>query len=147
MKDKIVKYAPPLTANRRNAHHALHEWREVACCRPIDYAHLDSYTLGDEKAEYDILQLFASHLPQVVNQLRYAAHNNDINGWRVAAHTIKGSAQAVGAKPIAQIAQVAENAAAVHWNIKISELENAVDDVMLHIKNRYARPPNAKSKL
>lgn len=74
---------------------------------PIDHDHLAKYTLNDRALEKEILSLFVAQLPDCVNQLRNAQTTAD---WTIAAHTIKGSARAVGAKALAEAAEAAERA-------------------------------------
>ena len=77
---------------------------------PIDRAHLARYTLGSPDLEREILGLFVAQLPLNIEQLRFAATDRE---WQVAAHTIKGSARAVGATEVARLALEAEQLAAV----------------------------------
>jgi hypothetical protein len=72
---------------------------------PVDLAHLRRYTLGDRGLELEILGLFVDQLPITIAALREAPTEKD---WGLAAHTLKGSARAVGAWPLATIAEDAE---------------------------------------
>ena len=72
---------------------------------PVDLKHLRRYTLGDERLEKEILELFLAQLPQTIGALSEAASERD---WRMAAHTLKGSGRAVGAWRIARLAEHAE---------------------------------------
>ena len=72
---------------------------------PINHTHLAKYTLGDRDLEREILQLFVDQLPVLISQLQKAANEQD---WYMAAHTLKGSAMAVGADELGDIAAVAE---------------------------------------
>jgi HPt (histidine-containing phosphotransfer) domain-containing protein len=72
---------------------------------PIDLAHLRRYTMGDSGLELEILGLFADQLPITIGGLLNAATEKD---WAMAAHTLKGSARAVGAWPLATLAEGAE---------------------------------------
>ena len=72
---------------------------------PIDHAHLARFTLGNRMLESEVLQLFAGHLPVTLSELRSAASLRD---WQMAAHSLKGSARAVGAWRLAQLAEEAE---------------------------------------
>jgi hypothetical protein len=72
---------------------------------PIDLAHLRRYTMGDSGLELEILGLFADQLPITIGALLNAPSEKD---WAMAAHTLKGSARAVGAWPLATIAEGAE---------------------------------------
>jgi HPt (histidine-containing phosphotransfer) domain-containing protein len=73
--------------------------------RPVDLAHLRRYTLGDRDLEVEILGLFADQLPITIGALNAAASMKE---WGIAAHTLKGSARAVGAWSLATLAETAE---------------------------------------
>lgn len=72
---------------------------------PIDFEHLSKYTLNDRALEAEILDLFVEQLPQSLMRLQEA---RSLTEWRSAAHTIKGSARAVGAAQLADAAAAAE---------------------------------------
>lgn len=72
---------------------------------PVDRAHLARYTLGDEALEREVLDLFAGEVQQRIEAFKQARTEKD---WKMAAHTLKGSARAVGAGRVAQLAQQAE---------------------------------------
>jgi HPt (histidine-containing phosphotransfer) domain-containing protein len=72
---------------------------------PIDRVYLARFTRGSEVLEREILELFAGQMPLYLEQLRAAATSRD---WKHAAHSIKGSAMAVGAHTLAHLAQTAE---------------------------------------
>jgi HPt (histidine-containing phosphotransfer) domain-containing protein len=72
---------------------------------PIDRRYLARFTLGNMALEREVLELFAGQMPRYVEQLRAAANGKE---WMLAAHTIKGSALAVGARRLASLAQMAE---------------------------------------
>jgi len=79
----------------------------VAAGQPaaIDHAHLRRYTMGDLQLEREVLDLFASELPRTLASLQAAATPKD---WKMAAHTLKGSARTVGAWRVAAAAVDAE---------------------------------------
>lgn len=72
---------------------------------PVDLAHLRRYTLGDDGLEREILGLFLAQIPLTIETLRFAPNDK---AWHAAAHTLKGSARAVGAWRLARLAQEAE---------------------------------------
>ena len=85
---------------------AAREVQEVGgIVEPIDRGYLARVTLGNRVLEREVLELFAGQLPVYVAQLRAADSQKD---WRFAAHTIKGSALAVGANRLASLAHMAE---------------------------------------
>jgi HPt (histidine-containing phosphotransfer) domain-containing protein len=71
----------------------------------VDLKHLSRYTLGDRGLEKEIFLLFLTQLPETISALSMAGSERD---WKVAAHTLKGSARAVGAGRIAGLAEEAE---------------------------------------
>lgn len=78
---------------------------ETAAPWPVDLIHLRRYTMGDQQLEREVLGLFAGELPKTVASLRAAATDRD---WKMASHTLKGSARAVGAWHLARVAMIAE---------------------------------------
>ena len=75
---------------------------------PVDLAHLRRYTMGDRVLELEVLGLFADQLPISIAALKTAASAKE---WGMAAHTLKGSARAVGAWSLAALAESAERIA------------------------------------
>ena len=72
---------------------------------PIDWAHLSRFTLNDRALELEVLRLFAVDAPRYLTLLLGTASRKS---WIEAAHTLKGSARAVGAWAIAETAQALE---------------------------------------
>ena len=72
---------------------------------PIDHAYLARFTLGNTTLEHEVLELFADHAPTYL--LRLMAATTD-RAWHEAAHTLKGSARAVGARQVGALAEEAE---------------------------------------
>jgi HPt (histidine-containing phosphotransfer) domain-containing protein len=71
----------------------------------VDLEHLRRFTLGDPGLELEILQLFIKQAPLTLEALQAAVADRD---WKIAAHTLKGSARAVGAWRVARLAEAAE---------------------------------------
>lgn len=63
----------------------------------FDRPHLVRYTLDNAELEREIIGLFIGQLPSIVAMLEEA---NSPEAWKMAAHTLKGSAAAVGATDI-----------------------------------------------
>ena len=85
---------------------AAREAQEVGgIAEPIDRGYLTRVTLGNRVLEREVLELFAGQLQSYVEQLRAANSEKD---WKFLAHTIKGSALAVGANKLANLAHMAE---------------------------------------
>lgn len=72
---------------------------------PVDLSHLRRFTLGDRNLELEILALFVEQVPVTLAALKRAETDRD---WTMAAHTLKGSARAVGAWRLATLAERAE---------------------------------------
>lgn len=85
----------------------------------IDHGHLERYTMGDEALMRELLTLFCEQMDETLRGLR-AAQNAD--EWHFAAHTLKGSARAVGAVDIARLAQELERDHAA-GRARLDELE------------------------
>ena len=71
----------------------------------IDRAYLARFTMGNEALAQEVLELFAAQAPLVLDRLRRAQSDVD---WHRAAHTLKGSAAAVGARQLQRWAELAE---------------------------------------
>jgi HPt (histidine-containing phosphotransfer) domain-containing protein len=107
--------------------------------RPVDLVHLSRFTLGDEKLEREVLQLFRVQTGIYLNRLESAA---DRESWCHAAHTIKGSAKGVGAWAVAAAAQSAEQLADAPEGYRaeaaLKELKSAADAAMGFIDALFA---------
>lgn len=67
----------------------------------LDRVHLARYTMENAELEREIVALFLEQLPSTLNLLKAASSAAD---WKLAAHTLKGSAAAVGAMEINRVA-------------------------------------------
>ena len=92
---------------------------------PIDFDHLRRYTLGDAMLEREVLELFCSHAPGLIAELRRAGSDRS---WRDAVHSLKGAARAIGAWEVARGAELAELAMVPRHERSelVSRLETAV---------------------
>lgn len=92
---------------------------------PIDHRHLQRYTLGNQALEIEVLHLFADQAPLTLADLVGAMSDK---AWHMAAHTLKGSARAVGAWAIAQVAEAAERdgLSEPHRSRNIASLEASI---------------------
>ncbi len=70
----------------------------------LDRAHFDHMTGGDRTLQIEVLELFRG---QVAN---WRAHLASGEGWREAAHTLKGSARGIGLNALAAACEAAETA-------------------------------------
>jgi HPt (histidine-containing phosphotransfer) domain-containing protein len=73
--------------------------------QPVDLEHLSRYTLGERALEREVLELFCTQSALYLEQLRAAMSDR---AWKDAAHSLKGSARAIGAWRAAQAAERAE---------------------------------------
>jgi HPt (histidine-containing phosphotransfer) domain-containing protein len=76
-----------------------------AAADPLDLAHLRRFTLGDRSLEMEVLHLFIDQAPFTIEAMKEAGTDRE---WASAAHTLKGSARAVGAWRLATLAEQAE---------------------------------------
>ncbi len=118
---------------------AGHRGAELLDVSPVDLKHLRRYTFGDVKLEKEILELFFGQLPQTVASLRDAATERD---WMMAAHTLKGSARAVGAWRIGRLAEHAERTMPIANEVlraqAIARIEEASEEARGFIEAAYS---------
>lgn len=89
-------------ALRENGDPVKHDLSE----RPlIDFDYLGKFTQGDPVLQREILTLFANQVAMLVDQLSQTADNR---AWTFLAHSLKGTARAVGAWQLAQMAETME---------------------------------------
>lgn len=98
----------------------------------LDRDHLARYTLGDSGLEREVLKLFIDQVPESLALLR---GSRDADAWLRAAHTIKGSARAVGAWRLADAAERAETGSGQveQWDDLADDIEVAVAEVRRQI--------------
>ncbi len=99
----------------------------------LDFAHLRTYTLGAVDLEREILALFLAELPKSFALLTAAS---DAKSWHMAAHTLRGSALAVGAGHLAAASTSAEVAAfdvVKQRTAAIAGVKAAIDQVTAEI--------------
>ena len=81
----------------------------------IDMAHLSRQSLGDSKLEQELLHLFDIQASRIAQELGMADPRADARKARLdLAHTLKGSARAVGAGRIAAACEALESLLSVH---------------------------------
>ena len=109
--------------------HAVSDGDEDVPDAPVDMAHLARYTLGDVALEREVLELFCTQSVLYLEQLRAATSHKDCSDT---AHSLKGSARAVGAW---RTARVAEHIEALREDIspeartaQVDELEAALQE-------------------
>jgi len=109
---------------------------------PIDLAHLSQFTLGDKHLESEILGLFMAQVPISIATLKQAENDG---AWYLAAHSLKGSARAVGARRLAALAARAERLGGVSdmntCRKLVRMLEDAAEEAQVFIRSLV---PNAQ---
>jgi HPt (histidine-containing phosphotransfer) domain-containing protein len=100
----------------------------------LDVCHLARQTMGDAGLERELLQLFAQHSPALMARIE-AAGTPD--GRSVAAHTLKGSARAIGAWAVADAAAAIEAGGDA-----LQQLRAALDRTGAAIAARLAAQPS-----
>ena len=107
----------------------------------FDRAHLRHYTMESLELEREIIDLFVGQLPATLTMIGQA---DSAESWKLATHTLKGSAAAVGARRINMIAIELEEAGfKLNVNVKtrlIADLESAVADFRAMTVHIYSSP-------
>lgn len=106
--------------------------------RPVDLAHLSRYTLGARDLEREVLELFCDQSGVYLEQLSKSASDQH---WREAAHSLKGSALAIGAWAVAEAAARAERlsgpALAEGREARLVEIEAFVQEAKIYIRTLF----------
>ena len=76
--------------------------------RPVDLAHLATYTGGDAALNAEVLQLFLDQSAQLLRELTSVLETQDQTRWHEITHSLKGAARGIGAFPLADAAAEAE---------------------------------------
>jgi HPt (histidine-containing phosphotransfer) domain-containing protein len=107
-----------------------------ASSRPVDLVHLSRYTLGERDLEREVLELFCTQSFVYLEQLRRSPSDKD---WKDVAHTLKGSARAVGAWRVAEAAEHAEplsgEALARSREARIREIDASLREADAYIRS------------
>lgn len=98
---------------------------------PIDFAHLNRMTLGDPGLEREVLAMFSAQAAKLIRQIAALAENAG-----ALAHTLKGSARAIGAFAVADAASRFEAvlASGADTAQPVAELGNAVAQARIAIE-------------
>jgi HPt (histidine-containing phosphotransfer) domain-containing protein len=108
---------------------------------PVDLIHLRRFTMGDTELEQEILGLFADNAPKTLASLAEATTPKE---WLAAAHSLKGSARAVGAHAVADLAAAAEKTypeqelARQHQLAAVHAAIEAVRDYIAQLREPFA---------
>lgn len=106
---------------------------------PVDLVHLSRYTLGERALEREVLELFCTQSAVDLERLRQAPSDRQ---WQDAAHSLKGSAQAIGAWRAAAAAARAEALSCETFGdsgeargARLRELESSVHEAEAYIRS------------
>jgi HPt (histidine-containing phosphotransfer) domain-containing protein len=91
---------------------------------PIDWSYFARFTMGNTALEREVLELFAGQAPVYLERLQAASTAKE---WRDTAHTIKGSASAIGAWRLSRIAEMAER---IDIEAEVVRSEGAPDEAL-----------------
>lgn len=104
----------------------------------FDRSHLAQYTMDSPELEREIIGLFVAQLPAILDRLQNVSSRDD---WRIATHTLKGSALAVGAYKIGELAKKLEPVNSPEQDAKrkklLSGLVRAVDEFDEMVRQLY----------
>ena len=104
----------------------------------FDRTHLAQYTMDSPDLEREIVGLFMAQLPAILERLLNVSSRAD---WRMATHTLKGSALAVGACRIGEFAKKLEPVDGLEESEKrkklLSGLVHAIDEFDEMVRQLY----------
>ncbi len=104
---------------------------ETASLQPIDLAYLERTTFSDKDLAAEVLRLFRASAGGYLEALKSAQTPKD---WYEAAHSLKGSAKAVGAFRLAELAAAAEAIEASPQGAPMTDLQQeALLDLQHHL--------------
>jgi hypothetical protein len=95
--------------------------------RPIDLVHLTRETFGNRALEIEILNLFSRQICGIVDRLAQANPDERVR----LARSLKGSARAIGAFRVSELAEAIEQAPSD--SRKVKDVQPAIDDVRDYI--------------
>ena len=103
----------------------------------LDVEHLRRQTLGDEELSREVLDLFCRQSGIMLSRLQAPRGGEDV---KQAAHTLKGSARAIGAWAVAREAEAVE---AAGLGLDVTALARVVDETHAVIADLVSRgePP------
>ena len=108
--------------------------------RVLDRVHLSHYTMNNVALEREIIDLFRGQLPILVGRIRQTCSPGE---WKFATHTLKGSAAAIGACKLNDLARELEAAEAFcDEDIRqklLFELDEAAQEFELLVQRLYCR--------
>lgn len=103
--------------------------------KPVDLVHLSRQTFGSKDLEAEVLNLFLSHSLCCLQRLQAATTDQQ---WIDAAHSIKGSARAIGAWEVGDLAEQFEQQAIAGLLGEKAEASRAIEQAV-SATNDYIR--------
>ena len=94
----------------------------------VDFDYLETYLMGDQAVIEEVLRLFQHQVEMWGPML-----SPEIEGWRDAAHTLKGAALGIGAKALGEVAGLAEVCAHDDAIGHIERLRTAIDEASMDV--------------
>ncbi|QBX38006.1 Hpt domain-containing protein [Brevundimonas sp. S30B] len=94
----------------------------------VDFNVLEATTGGDDAVSEEVLDLFVEQAALWSRLLR-----PEIEGWRDAVHTLKGTAGGVGARRLALLCAEAESAPSTMAPAALDRVQGALDEVLADI--------------
>ncbi|MEI9905505.1 MAG: Hpt domain-containing protein [Asticcacaulis sp.] len=94
----------------------------------VDFNHLEAYTLNDTVVIEEVLRLFQQQC-EIWSPLLDAAHE----GWRDAAHTLKGAAAGIGAGLLAVAAEAAERGEDLGAEARLERVREAMNAALMDV--------------
>ncbi|MBA4749804.1 MAG: Hpt domain-containing protein [Alphaproteobacteria bacterium] len=91
---------------------------------PVNLDNLREMTDGDRELEEALFQEFFSSAAELLSQLTQAVQTNNTEGWRAAAHALKGTSYNLGAKKLGDYCKIAQEQNDASRNTKEEILQN-----------------------
>jgi len=102
----------------------------------FDLEHLQRYTMDNDSLFKELIGLFLEQVPTLKRQLETA---QDEYSWKLASHTLKGSASAIGANALCFTATALESIGVNGNATRRQKLLEALDERWLEFKETAAR--------
>ena len=114
----------------------------TAADSPFDLARLRRFTRGNLELEQELLGLFATQAPIMLDALRRA---DTPKAWRDAGHTLRGSSASLGAWLVADAAERAEALAdnPGEWDAAHRDVAAAIDCSLAYLADKANAPPRS----
>ncbi|MDI7773870.1 Hpt domain-containing protein [Asticcacaulis sp. EMRT-3] len=94
----------------------------------VDFGHLEAYTLHDAVVMEEVLHLF-QHQCELWSPMLDVSHE----GWRDAAHTIKGASAGIGAGVLAAAAEAAERGDEAGAQGRLERVRDAMNAALMDV--------------